>query len=114
MTKPQSSFTTNPERDNCRLAVYDDKGEFLGYKTDSEWNISKECFKRHPEKDTGIEKHLLRNLLWFLNDTSHGLRKLANITIVIERISEIGDVIKEVDRYLVIKGVDEIFIAKQA
>lgn len=69
------------QEDQCRIAVYDKCGNFLGYKSDTFWTLTKKpnIVKIHPEKDCGLEGHLMNNLLHFSNNPEELLRGLFGI-----------------------------------
>lgn len=52
-----------------RFALYDSFGKFVGYKTDSQWTLSKQkrYAKVHDLSFVSPSSHLLTNLLFFVN-----------------------------------------------
>ena len=53
-----------------KIAVYDEKGNFKGYKIDSFWNTLPDRFKPHFLR--GVESTYLKNLETALNDPEQG------------------------------------------
>jgi len=76
------------------LAVYNGQN-FLGYKTDSGWDLAQDKFKVHPLQDARPEGRLARTLLYFFKMSLQGspgtenswMKRLRTARIVVESLS---------------------------
>jgi hypothetical protein len=77
-----------------RFAVYDNRGELLGYKANNAWNLESEYFNIHCFSGTREIRDSLNNFVNTLNNSGHW-------HICGERISSISEL------YVVIEEIDE-------
>ncbi len=107
------------QTDSCRMAVYDNGGNLLGYKTDTFWVLDKkpEFAKIHPSECCGLEGHLIGNLIVLSNEgglfPKLGTEKIPEegYRVNVERIKSDGILDEVIAKYQVMKNSTGKYIA---